>query len=46
MSRKENRALQMPQRTAQVLDLTSYFNSRQFHSNPPLPEGCRQSPNR
>jgi hypothetical protein len=46
MSHKEYRALHMPQRTAQELDLTSQFNSRQFHSDPPLPEDCRQSPNR
>jgi hypothetical protein len=44
MSHEMYRALHMPQRTAQDQTLL-YFNSRQFHSDPPLPEDCRQSPN-
>jgi hypothetical protein len=43
-SDKKSRALRRPQRTARHLPY--YFNSRQYHSAPPLLEGCRQSPNR
>jgi hypothetical protein len=42
---KVYRALHAPQRTAQDYPISS-FNSPQFHSDPPLPQDCRQSPNR